>query len=80
MRYIDSPKCKCTEIYEPEHVYTFSGPCQMTGEQYSVTIAAQNLFNFRQTDDIMVLGLDADDREFVMNGISPNGWNRLFKD
>lgn len=80
MRYIDSPKCKCTEIYEPEHKYVFSGPCRVTGETYSVTIAAKNLFDFRQTDDIMATGLNADDREFVMSGISPKGWEQLFSE
>lgn len=80
MRYIDSPKCKCTEVYEPEHKYTFSGPCRVTGETHSVTIAAKNLFDFRQTDDIMTTGLNADDREFVMSGISPKGWEQLFSE
>ena len=72
-RYIDT-HCTYTEVYEPEHVYVFTGPCQFTGRDYSVEIKGENLFRFRQTDSIYDLGLDADDREFVMNGISPNGW------
>ena len=75
-RYIDS-HCRYTEVYEPEHVYVFTGPCQFSGKDYSVEIKGENLFRFRQTDSIYDLGLDADDREFVMNGISPEGWLRF---
>ena len=78
MRYIDN--CKCKEIYQPKHQYIFSGPCVITKEIYSVTIEAQNLFNFRQSDNVMELGLNEDDREFVMTGISPKGWEILFKE
>jgi len=75
-RYIDS-HCTYTEVYEPEHAYVFTGPCQFSGKDYSVEIKGENLFRFRQTDSIYDLGLDADDREFVMNGISPEGWLRF---
>ena len=34
----------------------------------------KNLFRFRQTDNIFDLGLDAEGREFVITGISPEGW------
>ena len=71
--YSDS-HCRYTEVYEPEHVYTFTGPCQMSGKEYSVEIKGENLFRFRQTDNIFDLGLDAEGREFVITGISPEGW------
>lgn len=72
-RYIDT-HCTYTEVYEPEHAYMFTGPCRFSKEDYTVTIKGENLFRFRQTDSIYDLGLGADDREFVMNGISPKGW------
>jgi len=50
----------------------------VTGRDYSVTIAGANLFRFRQTDNIADLGLDADGREFVMTGTSPEGWEQIF--
>lgn len=78
MRYIDTPNVRVEENYSPEHTYTFTGPCAVTGEQYSVTVAGPNLFRFRQTNSVMDLGLDADDREFVMTGTSPKGWAQLF--
>ena len=78
MRYIDSPRVRVEESYSPTHTYTFTGPCCVTGHDYSVTIAGANLFRFRQTDNIADLGLDADGREFVMTGISPEGWGQLF--
>tara|TARA_B100001113_G_scaffold228471_1_gene187558 strand:- start:2780 stop:2965 length:186 start_codon:yes stop_codon:yes gene_type:complete len=46
----------------------------MSGKEYSVEIKGENLFRFRQTDNIFDLGLDAEDREFVITGISPEGW------
>jgi len=76
MRYIDT-NCTVTESYNP-HQYTFAGLCTVTKLPYSVTIGADNLHKFRQSDDIMDTGLNADDREFVITGISPTGWNQLF--
>ena len=78
MRYIDSSSVCIEESYSPIHTYTFTGPCRVTGQDHSVTIDSAKLFQFRQTDDIMDLGLDADDREFVISGASPEGWKQLF--
>ncbi len=75
-RYIDS-HCRYTEVYEPEHVYVFTGPCRITDKDYSVEIKGENLFRFRQTDNVLDLGLSVDDREFVISGTSPEGWSEL---
>ena len=77
-RYIDT-HCSYTEQYDPEHIYKFTGPCVLTAKQYSVEIKGSNLFKFRQTDNLLDLGLDADGREFVKSGISPEGWEVMFK-
>lgn len=78
MRYIDSPNIRYEESFSPIHTYTFTGPCRVTGESYSVTIKGENLFKFRQTDNIADLCLDSDDREFIISGTSPKGWIQIF--
>ena len=76
MRYIDT-NCTVKEGFDP-HQYTFTGLWTVTKLPYSITIEADNLFKFRQSDDIMDTGLNADDREFAISGISPTGCNQLF--
>ena len=77
-RHIDA-RCTYTEAYEPEHTYTFTGPCLVTGEDYSVTVKGSELFDFRRTNSIMMLkSLCAGDREFLISGTSPMGWEKLF--
>ena len=77
-RYID--KLNYTEAYgDCGHTYTFSGPCRVTGEGYSVTVKGSELFRMRQTDSINALkSLDSGDREFLLSGTSPKGWDKLF--
>jgi|TARA_R110002051_G_scaffold309072_1_gene381477 hypothetical protein len=77
-RYIDTG-CTYAEAYEPEHTYTFTGPCLVTGDNYSVTVKGPELFDFRRTGSIMMLkSLCAGDREFLITGTSPAGWEKLF--
>ena len=77
-RYIDT-SLTYTEVYEPTHTYTFSGPCLVTGEDYSVTVKGEELHEMRRTNSIMALrSLDAGDREFLISGTSPKGWDKLF--
>ena len=77
-RYID--RLNYTEAYGDDgHTYTFTGPCKVTGEEYSVTVKGSELFRMRQTDSITSLAsLDAGDREFLISGTSPKGWDILF--
>ena len=75
---MDSPSVRIEESYSPTHTYTITGPCRVTGQDHSVTINGSNLFRFRQSGDVMDLGLDADGREFVISGASPEGWKQLF--
>jgi len=78
--YIDS-NCRCVEIYEPEHAYMFTGPCSITGKQVSVTIPGSALFELRQgTKSIQsaLHMLSAGEREFVITGISDEGWDKTF--
>ena len=77
-RHID--RLQYTEAYgEQGHTYTFTGPCRVTGEEYSVTVKGPELFRMRQTNSIMALkSLDSGDREFLISGTSPKGWDKLF--
>ncbi len=77
MAYLQN--CKYEESYDP-HVYTFTGPCVVTGEEYSVAIPAQELFRYNQgalAQDAL-RSLSADDREFAVTGVSPKGWELQF--
>lgn len=79
MLYIDT-NCTYMEVYEPEHIYIFTGPCKVTGKLYTVRIPGSALFAYRQgayIQDAMWM-LQPEDREFIMTGISPEGWEQLF--
>lgn len=78
MYYLD--KCCCEEKYEPTHTYTFIGPCVKTGKEVSVTVPAEGLFKFRQGEYIQNAfpELSTDDREFLISGLSKEGWDLAF--
>ena len=76
-RYLDTD-CTYTEEYEPEHTYTFKGMCKVTNKDHSVKVLGSELFQFRQSDSIYSLeSVSKEDREFLITGISPEGWNLL---
>lgn len=79
MRYADNC-CTCVENFKPEHTYTFTGPCKVTGKPYSVTVKAARLYKYRQGSLIQRAfpTLSADDREFLISGYSPEGWRQVF--
>lgn len=81
MRYADS-YCKYTENYEPDHTYTFTGPCITTGKQCSVTVPAEGLYKYRRGAKMQEAfpGLSADEREFLMSGLSPEAWDKAFSE
>jgi hypothetical protein len=79
MRYADS-RCEMIETYQPEHTYTFVGPCVVTGKEQRVTVKAQDLFRYRQgayVQDAFPY-LDKEEREFLISGPSGEGWKILF--
>ncbi len=81
MRYADR-FCTCTEQYLPEHTYTFTGPCVVTGKTVSVVVPADGLYAYRQGTHIQNAfpKMSADDREFLISGISGEGWSKTFAD
>ena len=79
MRYADS-HCEVVEAYKPEHTYTFVGPCVVTGKAVKVTVKAEDLFRYRQgayAQDAFPY-LSPADREFLISGMSGEGWDMTF--
>lgn len=79
MRFADN-KCTYVEIYKPFHGYIFTGICVVTKKQFSVTVKAGELFAYRQGAFMQdaFRSLSAGEREFLMSGISPEGWRKTF--
>jgi hypothetical protein len=79
MRYADS-HCEVVEAYRPEHTYTFVGPCLAMGKQMSITVKAEDLNKYRRGALIQEAFpyLAAADREFLMTGMSAEGWLHAF--
>lgn len=79
MRYADA-RCTYTEQFQPEHTYTFTGPCIVTGKPYSVTVKAAELYAYRRGElaQNAFKSLKADDREFLISGSSPEGWKQMW--
>lgn len=75
-------KCSYAEEYQPEHVYVFTGPCVVTGKNYTVRLPGPGLYKYNQGALIQDAfpDLSAEDREFVISGTSPEGWKSLFGD
>jgi len=77
-RYIYS-NCSYVQNYQ-EGTYTFTGPCRVTGKLYSVTILGSELWDLNQGALLQdaLKTVNAEDREFVCTGTSPEGWEKIF--
>jgi hypothetical protein len=78
MSYFDT--CESVETFSPVHTVTYTGPCVITGELYSVTVLGSDLHRYNRgalMQDAFP-GLSADDREFLISGCSPAGWLATF--
>lgn len=80
MYYADN-HCHYEEKLNP-HVYVFTGRCLITVKPYTVTVPAEGLYQYRQGVHIQkaLPDLSAEDREFLMTGLSPEGWDLMFKE
>jgi hypothetical protein len=60
--------------------YVFTGQCIQTKKQYSVFVPGANLYKYRQGAAIQEAfpNMPREDREFLMSGVSPEGWKLLF--
>lgn len=67
------------EEYDP-HVYVFGAKCLVTRQMYTVKVPAEALFAYNQGEPIQTAMhmLSAEDREFLMSGLSPEGWSVTF--
>lgn len=81
MRYADT-RCVYVEQYIPKHVYIFTGKCMVTGKMHSVMVPAEELYAYRQGAAIQYAmpSVSSEDCEFLMNGISPEGWKQMDED
>lgn len=79
MQYADA-RCTYTERFKPQHVYVFEGP-YLDKPQFTrqVTVKAEELFKYRRGAMIQDAfpNLSADDREFLMSGLSPYAFAQL---
>jgi hypothetical protein len=82
MRYADACCTVTEERIDGLHVYTFTGPCIKTKKPYSVKVTGAQLHAYRQGKKIQdaMPTLSADDREFLISGLSPEGWALVFGD
>lgn len=79
MRYADT-YCVVTEEYTPKHVYIYTGPCVLSGKLVTVRIPAEELHAYRRglmIQDAMP-SLKADEREFLLSGMSSESFDSLF--
>lgn len=79
MRYADS-LCNITDSADGN--YLCEGKCALTGKPYSVKIPSRGLFLYRQgalMQDAFP-DMSADDREFLISGVSPEAFATLFPD
>ena len=62
---------------------TISGPCQVTGKHYSVTVPTGEYEAYKVYNEFIQVAMPnvpAPDREFIVSGTSPEGWELLFAD
>ena len=57
-----------------------TGPCKFTGEEYNCVVPADGLARFIEGEHAQdaLPSISADDREFLISGISPTGWKQAF--
>lgn len=67
-------------IHQDEKTITLAAPCAITGREYSVTVPIRGFNQWRNGDYIQdaLSNVSADDREFLISGISPEGWRKIF--
>ena len=80
MLYADG-KCSYYETHENgQHFYIYVGRCVVTKKEVTVKVPSEGLFAYRQGAHIQDAfpTLSVDDREFLMSGISKEGWDQTF--
>ncbi len=72
----------CQKNRLPDGTVTVFGPCVITNKIHSVTVDAQDLEKFKNGEYAQTCFpyLKAEDREFLISGISDAGWRLTFPD
>ena len=68
---------------EPDNRIRLSGPCTVTGKEYSVVVSREGFiayFEGQQLAQDSFPELSREEREFLISGTSPEGWKRLVGD
>jgi hypothetical protein len=70
------------EKHNADGTVTLSGRCVITNKQNSVTVNAPDLEKFKSGEYVQKCFpyLKAEDREFLISGISGAGWSQTFPD
>ena len=71
---------KKVTLNEAGDIATVIGNCKFTGEEYSVSVSVSGLQEWLDGVHIQnaLPEVSAEDREFIISGISPNGWKQVF--
>lgn len=58
---------------------TISGPCVFTKKEYSATVPKAGYMAFRYGEMVQIAmpTVSDNDREFILSGISPTGWDSV---
>ena len=67
---------------DQNNMVTVSGKCFVTGKDYSIKVNIHQLQAWKEGIHIQVAMpyISAGDREFLISGTSPEGWDKLFND
>jgi len=62
---------------------TVYGHCVFTNKEHSIRVPEKEFFDWYETGDLIqncMPNVSAEDREFLISGISPEGWATTFPD
>lgn len=62
----------------PTQAYIIRGKCVITGKEHSVRVPPQEYYDYFMAGKLAqdaLKSLSAEDREFLISGIAPDGWS-----
>jgi hypothetical protein len=72
-----------TGYYERDGKVRLCGPCVITGKMFSVVVSREAAHKYFE-DGVLAQEafpeLSTQEREFLISGVSPEGWQQLFKE
>ena len=74
--------CDPTPGNDPDNWVTIEGHCVVTKQPYSVSVLGEELYKWLEGKQLIQhcfnSDVSGDTREFLMTGISPDGWDIMF--